>query len=478
MLEQAATLGGMAALREDGGPELAHLIYNLSPVALAEFGLEPSALTDGAPLPTVALDPDGAHVVVDGARVAFASGETHPDGAAFTALQGRLTEYGAILRGLAEAPPPGGGAPILSRPGLDQMRRLARAGLGLKRLGKTGMRRFLQVLLSNAYDFILDEMPDGPLAGLLAADAVRGAAAGPRSPGTVFSLIYRHGHGGRAVRAKGGMGGLMERLGAALSEKGCTVRTETAVARILLEGDAVTGVETASGEVLSAPLVFSSLGPVAVFAMTGAEAFDIEASRRIRSLRSKGTAAKVNLRLRQADIPGLDAPLSAARLVLAPSAASVEAAFNPSKYGEMSEVPVIEAVRVTGADGQPWLSMNVQYAPYDLDGGWTDAARRRLGEKAVGALSQALPGLPGIVAETRVISPDQIEASTGAAGGHWHHAEMALDQLFTLRPGNGMSRYALGPRGLYLCGASSHPGGDVMGLAGRNAALAAMEDGA
>jgi phytoene dehydrogenase-like protein len=74
-----------------------------------------------------------------------------------------------------------------------------------------------------------------------------------------------------------------------------------------------------------------------------------------------------------------------------------------------------------------------------------------------------------------VISPSQIETETGAPGGHWHHAELSLDQLLSVRPANGIGRYRLGPKGLFLCGASAHPGGDVMGLAGRNAALAALE---
>jgi phytoene dehydrogenase-like protein len=52
---------------------------------------------------------------------------------------------------------------------------------------------------------------------------------------------------------------------------------------------------------------------------------------------------------------------------------------------------------------------------------------------------------------------------------------MALDQLFMLRPAIGLGRHRIGPRGLYLCGAAAHPGGDVMGLSGRNAALCALE---
>ena len=87
------------------------------------------------------------------------------------------------------------------------------------------------------------------------------------------------------------------------------------------------------------------------------------------------------------------------------------------------------------------------------------------------------PGLPDLVTASIVFSPTDIEAMTGAPGGHWHHAEMGFDQVLTLRPANGMARYRLGPAGYYLCGAAAHPGGDVMGSAGRNSALQLLKVG-
>ncbi len=91
-------------------------------------------------------------------------------------------------------------------------------------------------------------------------------------------------------------------------------------------------------------------------------------------------------------------------------------------------------------------------------------------------LGNVAPGLSDLVEDTQIITPDRIADATGAPGGHWHHAEMSLDQLLSIRPGNGIGQYGFGPAGLYLCGAATHPGGDVMGLSGRNAALRALED--
>ena len=478
VIEKSDSFGGMAAHAVDGGPALAHALYNLSPRALKDIGLDARhAALSGKPVATVSLGEDGRHVVFRDGSVFWNDGTQHPDAAAWSALTQRLTGYGDLLRQLAEAPPPGGQQAMLSRHSLGQIMRLAKLGIGLKRLGKPEMRQFLQLVLSNVYDMVLDEMPDGPVAGMLAADSVRGATTGPRSPGTVFNLIYRLGHGGNIVCPDGGMSQVTDLLVDAARRANCTLMPATQVSRILFAGDAVSGVLTAAGETLHAPLVLSNLAPQLTSRMTGTAVYDIEAARRIRNIRARGTAAKVNLRLNDASaLPGLSDELSGARLLCAPSAGYVEAAFNPAKYRRMSEAPVIEALRTRTADGSDWLSTIVQYAPSDLEGGWTDRNREQLAHLTIETLNRAMPGIGERIEDRQVITPDQIEAATGAPGGHWHHAEMALDQLLTLRPASGISRYSMGPAGLYLCGAATHPGGDVMGLAGRNAALLALEN--
>jgi phytoene dehydrogenase-like protein len=373
---------------------------------------------------------------------------------------------------------------MASREGLAQIARLARFGLGVKRLGKAEMREFLRVLLSNAADLILDEMPDGPLAGLLAADALRGASAGPRAPGTVFSMIYRMGHGGRASQPIGGMGRVIDMLAGAVRTAGCRIETGARAARVLLEGDRVIGVETEAGTRFSAPLILSNLAPLKTAHLAGLEHFDIEATKRMHKLRTKGAVAKINLRLSALPrFTGLPEDIhSRARIIHAPGVDFVETAFNPSKYGEMSAAPVIEAVfpsatdpTLSPADGHV-MSLIVQYAPYALAGGWDDAARQRLLGQTLDMLDAFAPGLTDMVTESEILAPPDIEALTGIPGGHWHHCEMSLDQLFALRPGNGMGHYRMGPKGLYLCGASTHPGGDLMGLAGLNAARLALTE--
>ena len=125
-------------------------------------------------------------MVINDGVAAFADGRAHPDAQAFSTLYARMTKFAGLLGQLADGPPPALSGGILDAATLGELAKLGKLGWGLKRLGKKDMREFLRVILSNAFDLVLDEISDGPLAGALTADAVRGGYAGPRSPGTVF----------------------------------------------------------------------------------------------------------------------------------------------------------------------------------------------------------------------------------------------------------------------------------------------------
>ena len=482
VIERAAEVGGMSKTVPLApgvtAPQIAHLLYNLDPRVAKELGLSGFA---SKPLPTVCLAEDGAHVVLGGGAARFADGTAHPEAAAHAALVARLRRFAALLGRLSRMSPPAAATDVN---GLTDLASLARLGIDLKRLGKAEMREFLRILLSNVHDLLLDDFSDGPLAGALAADAVRGAYAGPRSPGTVFSLMYRLGNGGEVRLPMGGMGAVAGAFEAAARARGCEIRTGCGVARILVEGDRACGLLLEDGSRLRAKTVLSSAGALATMQMAGAAHFDVEAVRRLRNLRAKGTTAKVNLALSAApEFPGLDAAQRAGRLLVAPSSTYVERAFNPVKYGETSKAPVIEAVIPSLTDpgacegGRHVLSAIVSYVPYAPKGGWTDSARDDLAALTIATLETYAPGLGTLVTKAQVLTPADIETMTGAPQGHWHHAEMGIDQILTLRPANGMARYRFGPEGCYLCGASAHPGGDVMGAAGRNAARQLLRDG-
>ena len=85
-------------------------------------------------------------------------------------------------------------------------------------------------------------------------------------------------------------------------------------------------------------------------------------------------------------------------------------------------------------------------------------------------LERHAPGLSSAVEHRQVITPLDLEQEFSLTGGHIYHGEPALDQLFTMRPVLGWAQYRTPLRGLFLCGAGTHPGGGVTGAPGQNAA--------
>ena len=120
--------------------------------------------------------------------------------------------------------------------------------------------------------------------------------------------------------------------------------------------------------------------------------------------------------------------------------------------------------------GQHVLSAHVMYVPYDLKGGWNQAARDALSARIIDTIEGYAPGIRQSVIASELLTPVDIEHVFGVTGGHWHQAEMALDQMLMMRPTYEAAQYATPVPGLYLCGAGSHPGGDLTGAPGHNAA--------
>ncbi|MBC7142871.1 MAG: hypothetical protein H5U18_12085, partial [Rhodobacteraceae bacterium] len=108
---------------------------------------------------------------------------------------------------------------------------------------------------------------------------------------------------------------------------------------------------------------------------------------------------------------------------------------------------------------------------------WTKASRDRLAASVLAVLEEAMPGIGARVTGTEIATPADIEARFGLPGGHWHHGEFRVDQMLMLRPFGGAAQYRMPVAGLYLCGAGAHPGGDISGAPGWNAAGQALKDG-
>jgi len=111
----------------------------------------------------------------------------------------------------------------------------------------------------------------------------------------------------------------------------------------------------------------------------------------------------------------------------------------------------------------------VNNTAYHLKDGWDDSKPKIL-ENCLNQLENMAPGIKKLIVHAELLSPVDFENEYGITGGHWHHGELTFDQFLMLRPISGMAQYTSPIESLYLCGAGAHPGGGLMGLAGRNAA--------
>jgi phytoene dehydrogenase-like protein len=255
---------------------------------------------------------------------------------------------------------------------------------------------------------------------------------------------------------------------------GAEIRTNAPVDHILLEQETATGVVLRGGEEVRAPVVASSADPqTTLLKLVQPGNLDTEFMKRIRHLRMNGCVAKVHLALD--GIPDAWKTRNG-RMVLAPKADYVERAFDCAKYGRVADKPALEIVIPTLTDpslapsGKHVASILCQYAPYKLRDTPPYEARRQVLERTIDALDLVAPGLRTRIAGAEVLTPHDLEAQFGLAGGQWHQGEVTLDQMFFLRPAGQYQQYRMPIPGLWLCGAGAHPGGNISGAAGANAA--------
>ncbi len=482
VLEAAAQVGG-AAVTHEFAPgyrvsACAHVLHQMSAQLIAELALESHGLRFATTqMPTSALSPAGDSILFGPTGVSGSARLSPRDADAYPRFIERLDRFARLLGPVLEQEPPRLGTTAWSD-------RAALLGLGwrVRRLGRRDMRELLRIGAMNVYDLLQEHFESPLLQGALGLDAVLGTNFGPRSPGTVLTLLYRlaaqSGAGPRALsQPLGGMGAVCDALARAAVVAGATIRTDAPVARVLVENDTACGVLLESGERVAGRAVISSADPkTTLLRLLGAEHLDTGFVRKVSHLRTNGLAAKLHLALDSApQFAGQDAAALGGRLLVAPSLDYIERAFNHSKYGEYSAAPAIEITVPTVRDpalapaGGHVLSAIVQYAPYALRDGW-EAGRERMADQVIAVLERFAPGLRSQVRACELLTPLDIERKFRITGGHWHHAELAFDQFFMLRPVPGAAQYRTPLPGLYLCGAGSHPGGGVMGTAGRNAA--------
>lgn len=496
VLEGRDEIGGCAITREIAPgfrvPALAHAL-SIDPQVASDLGLAAQGLHLVQPPVSVFAPTDDGRAFVAWRDEAATAHElaswSSADAAAWPEFAAATQMAAGAIAGLMRQIPPS-----IDAPGASELVELLKTGRAMRKMGRQGLYRFLRWGPMPIGDLISEWIETPVARAVVCARGVFGTTAGPRSAGTAATWLLQAALEGSPVGAPtfavGGPASLVAALAAKARSSGADIRLNARVAGIATSDEGVTGVVLESGETIDAKTVVSSADPKhTLLGLVDPIRLAPSFREKIHRIRSRGTLAKINLAL--SALPsfqgatGRSVPadtLLGGRIHIGPSPDYLERAFDHSKYGEASSAPWLEAAIPSLTDstlapaGQHVMSVYAQWMPYTLHGRQWDRERDRLGDLVVKTLERYAPTLSGAIVAREVLTPRDLERTYGLTGGHIFHGEHALDQLYAMRPVLGWAQHATPIRGLYLCGAGTHPGGGITGRPGANAARVVLKN--
>jgi phytoene dehydrogenase-like protein len=348
-------------------------------------------------------------------------------------------------------------------------------------------------LFASVGDYLERFFESNYVQGPMAYGGMSGSAASPRAPGTAFSKFYHAASelGGRfgcwAV-VIGGMGAVTQALARSFESYGGEIRLEAPVTQIIHRGGRVAGIVLDNGDEVTADVVLSNADPkTTLLRLAPVEAVDPAIRGKVSALRTTGSGCKINFALSELPdflvLPGKSlAPQHCGGIMIAPSLDYMDRAWDEAKHGVPSSQPFSQMVIQSATDptvapeGKHVLMLWCHHFPYKLAAGDIDVEREKLAERMTDILTSLAPNFRASVLAREVFLPVDIERVYGITGGQIFHSELMPDQVLWNRPIPGFSGHNDMLRGLYLCGAGTHPGGDVNGAPGHNAARAVLND--
>jgi phytoene dehydrogenase-like protein len=433
---------------------------------------------------TCALDPTGPALILfhDLARTAAALAHRSPrDGSRWTDFSRTTKRLAGILRQVLDEAPPD-----VARPGPRDVWRLLHLYLETRALDRADAHRLMRWLPMPVADMVEEWFEDDVLRAAIAAQGLLGTSHGPRAAGSTLVWLTREAHELSAhpvpARVRGGPGALTQAMARAAQSVGAEIRLGQRVERIVASGGRVSGV-VVEGREIAADCVVSGADPKTTF-LTLMDPADLtqDFAAQIGHYRSGGTIAKLNVALSALPrVRGVsDALHLSGRVHVGASIDALEDAGSPLKYGSWSRNPWLEIRLPSLADatlappGAHVASVYVHGTPRQLKDSTWAVERAGLLEACLRTLEDHAPGFGSLVVNAQILTPEDLERDHGMWGGHGFHGDLALDQWFVLRPTYGHARHDTPVRGLFLCGAGTHPGGFLVGTSGRLAAERAL----
>lgn len=340
-----------------------------------------------------------------------------------------------------------------------------------------GDREALDVVRrSSIADVVEHYVRDDRLRAALHGQGIIGTNAGPRDPGTAWiHAFHRLGLIGGWGYVEGGMGRVSFALADAAADAGAVVAAGVPVAAILPDE----GVRLEGGEVVRADAVISNADPKRTLALCEGEVPTALRSR-VDAWECESPVVKVNCALSRlptfSAAPDQPGNVYRAQVEIARGVDETQGAYEAGRRGE----PMPEWCELyfqsayddgVAPPGAHTMSVFSQYAPYQLASGNWETRRDEIGDRVLAAIARFAPDVAECVLEREVLGPPDVEARVGLTGGHIFQGECLPHQMWDRRfpPRTGIP-------GVYLCGAATHPGGSVIAVNGRNAAMAVLAD--
>lgn len=316
-----------------------------------------------------------------------------------------------------------------------------------------------------------------------------------RAPGSAWCYAYikctNFSKSENVGLVRGGMGGIASALTAAARAAGVTIRTGAQAARVLIENGTAIGVELVDGTQIRSRVVASNADPKRTFVqLVGAQHLPANFFTRVERLKTNAAYLKFHAALNAvpdfsqyfADgLPNFD-PRFLAEVKICPSIAYYERAWQDALGGAPARQPVMEVQMPSAYDtsmaprGHHVMSVWGLYAPARLREGTWEQRREEVGEQLIDTLAAYAPNLRQAIVDWSLFTPFDLEQRVALTDGNIRHLDMVPSQFLAQRPFSGWANYRTPIKNLYLCGAGTHPGGEVTGAPGHNAAAMILVD--
>ncbi|HEY8383262.1 MAG TPA: NAD(P)/FAD-dependent oxidoreductase [Microvirga sp.] len=432
--------------------------------------------------------PDGRYLLTgEGRTKAEIAKYSARDAERYDAFGAEIEAIADVLRDLVLRAPPNVVEGIGGR-GLAELAKAALLGRDLARLPMAHRRALLDLFTQSAADYLGAWFEGDLTQALFGFDAVVGNYASPHTPGTAYVLLHHafgevNGKKGVWGHAIGGMGAITQAMARSARAVGVEIETDAPVAEVLVEQGRAVGVRLADGRAIRARAVVANVNLNLLYTrLVPEDALPADFLQRMRRWRGGSGTFRMNVALSELPsftaLPGrVPGDHHTAGIILAPSLAYMDRAYQDARATGWSQEPIVEMLIPSTLDdslapkGAHVASLFCQHVAPELPEGrsWDDH-REEVADLMIATVDRYAPGFKGSVVGRQVLSPLDLERTFGLVAGDIFHGALSLDQLFSARPMLGHADYRGPLKGLYHCGSGAHPGGGVTGAPGHNAA--------